>query len=88
MNIIKTIVIALVLVSSLVAQDGITVSKFEGKTCITSSKEQVTLLNESIQMINEMKRLKAKGDIDTTTYNKNVATALKNAKRAGIRVVN
>ncbi len=89
MNITKSILLVVVaLVSFSFSQDGINITKFEGNTCITSSKKQETLLSESIAMINEMKRMKAKGEIDTTTYNKNVATAIKGAKRAGIKVIN
>jgi len=87
MNITKTLIVVVALVSVSFSQEVISITKIDGKTCITSSKKQAELLKESIAMINEMKKLKSEGKIDSTTYDENVATALKDARQNGVRII-
>ena len=87
MNITKTLIVVVALVSVPFSQEAISITKIDNNTCITSSKEQSELLKESIAMINEMKKLKSEGRIDSTIYDKNVASVLKDARQNGVRII-
>jgi hypothetical protein len=70
------------------AQEGtfMSVVKVEGKTCIASSLEEFEVLSSLVDLINTMRQAKSNGSIDSTFYAEKVASYMKDARSAGIRM--
>jgi hypothetical protein len=84
---IKSLLIVVLLVATVtVAQGGFSIVKVEGVTCIASSQEEFETLEALIKLINTMRQAKSNGTIDSTMCSEKVASYMKDARRAGIRM--
>lgn len=86
--IIKSVLfISLILVSFASAQDNfLAIVKIDDKTCIAHSKAEYQVLQTTVQLVNTLKRVKARKGIDQQAYNEKVATLLEGARSMGIRI--
>ena len=88
MNLLKVIavIVFLLLVSSIQAQDFISVVVVDEKTCIASNKEEFEALQSLVLLINAMKAAKAHGTIDSTYYAEKTASYFKDLRKTGVRM--
>lgn len=78
----------LVLFSLVMAQDEvfIAVVKVDGTTCIAHTKEQYSILKTTVELVNTLKRVKARESIDQTEYESRVSMLLTGAEAMGITI--
>jgi Skp family chaperone for outer membrane proteins len=93
MNLIKTLksvlFISLILVSFASAQDNFTaIIKIDGRVCIAHSKAEYQILQTTVQMVNTLKKVKARKGIDEQAYNEKVVVLLEGARSMGVRINN
>ena len=88
MNLSRLLFVVVLLVTSVVAQEGslFSVVKIEGKTCIASTSEEFETLSALVDLINACREAKSNGTIDSTYYSEKVASYMKDARTAGIRM--
>ena len=88
LNVLKVmaVIVFLMVVSSIQAQDFISVVKVDDQTCVASNAEEFETLTSMVKLINSMKQAKANGTIDSTMYAEKTASVMKDARDAGIRM--
>jgi hypothetical protein len=89
MNLFKSLlIVVLILTTMTVAQEGslFSIFKIEGKTCIASTQEEFETLKALVDLIDAMRQAKSNGSIDSTFYAEKVASYMKDARTAGIRM--
>ena len=90
MNLLKVlfVVVILMAVCSIQAEEFITFVKIDGKTCIATNKAEFEQLQSLALLIDAMKTAKAHGTIDSTIYAEKTASYFKDARRSGVRIHN
>lgn len=85
--IIKSVLfISFILVFANAQDNFLAVVKIDGKTCIAHSRAEYQILQTTVQLVNTLKRVKARKGIDEKMYNEKVAVLLESAKSMGIRI--
>jgi len=93
LNILVLLVLVLVsLPVTIQAEDGneifIAVVKIDDNTCIAHTKEQYSILQTTVQLVNTLKRVKARKGIDDTEYKTRVSMLLNGAEAMGVTINN
>lgn len=88
---LNILVLILVLLFSvpIQAQDNeifIAVVKIDDNTCIAHTKEQYSILQTTVRLVNTLKRVKARKSIDQTEYKTRVSMLLNGAEAMGITI--
>jgi len=92
MNLLKLfkslLVIVLLVTSTAVAQESslFSIMEIEDKICIASTQEEFEILKSLVNLIDATRQAKSNGTIDSTMYSEKVASYMKDARRAGIRM--
>jgi hypothetical protein len=60
--------------------------RVDGRTCVAYTAEQFVMLTRLVQLVNELKRTKARGSIDDLEYRGRVSNLLSNARSIGVIV--
>ena len=86
LKLFKSLLIVVLMVTAVAAQAGFSIMEVEGKTCIATSQEEFETLSAMVALIDAMREAKSNGTIDSTMYSEKVASYMKDARRAGIRM--
>ncbi|RKY82672.1 hypothetical protein DRQ07_00685 [candidate division KSB1 bacterium] len=75
---------------SIQAEEGneifIALVKIDGYNCVAHTREEYSILQTTVQLINTLKRIKARKGIDDTEYNSRVSMLLHGAEAMGITI--